>query len=301
MDQPPHEQGPRRHTLTIGRATMIAVVIALTGILVILFLPSRHHRTQPTPVGSASAATSSEWSPSSPSVPADVTVAWAYLDSTEGDLRRGGDQGLHPLDQLVVPGLAADYLARLGADPTRDQQADLYAALTGDKGAADHLAEDVGGVQAGMERVINSCSLADTRVGPARATVTDIARYAACLREGAIADPDQSAWVIDQMRNTPGGIGELRGNDGGQRLAQFISTVPGETGRMRTGCMAVGAYWSAAVLVDWPATEGALYGSGLCGDVARAEFPPDTQQAPDSPAPTDPSPTCPYETCRGTD
>lgn len=303
MDQPPTDTGPgpATSTFTVSRTTALLVILALVVSLIALYAAVRH---RPSPVVPSSTGTTAPWSPSAPAVPAGVTIAWAYLDSTEGDLRRGGDQGLHPLDQLVVPGLAADYLNRLqqdGRDPTRDQQDSLYAALTGSTGAADRLARDVGGIQAGMQRVIDACSLKDTRVGPPRATATDVARYAACLREGAIADPQQSGWVIDQMRNTAGGIGDLRGNDGSQRLAQFISTVPAGDGRMRTGCMAVGAYWSAAVLVQWPDTEGALYGSGMCGDVARAEFPPDTQQAPDSPAPADLFSTCPYGSCRGTD
>ena len=157
-------------------------------------------------------------------------------------------------------------------------------------------------MDAAFTRVIDACSLTDVRMSPPRSTTLGAARYAACQPEGAATSPDRAAWVIDQMRITAGGIGDVRGNDGGQRLAQYTSTVPAGDGRMRTGCIAVGAYWSAAVFVDWPADRGDLFGSATCAEVARTEFPPDTQKAPEGepPAPSM-SITCPYETCRGTD
>jgi hypothetical protein len=210
----------------------------------------------------------------------------------------------------VVPGIAADYLDRFGQGgqnlSPRDT-ATLTAALAQNGDAGDQLARDAGGTDVVFPRIIDNCQLTETQMGPPRATAADVARYAACLREGATAAPDTSAWVLDQMRQTAGGIGDVRGNDGGQRLAQFNSTVPAGDGRMRTACMGVGAYWSAGIFVDWPTGRPELFGVTTCAEVAAAQFPPDTQpvpdtqQAPDSPAPADLSSTCPYDTCRGTD
>jgi len=134
--------------------------------------------------------------------------------------------------------------------------------------------------------VIDVCSLDDTEADPPRATVLAVAQYAACLREGAITNPDLAGKLLDDMRATAGGIGDVRGNDGGQRLAQFNSTAPAGAGRSRTWCMGIGAYWSAAVLVDWPTDRGELYGVAACAEVARSGFPPDTQPAPESIPPT---------------
>ena len=299
MDQPPRR--PRPHLLiALAALAVFVAVVAVVGIT---------HRLRgadlPRPAPSAASVSlplpAPTWSASRPTLPADVVTAWAYLDSTEGNILRGGAQDPHPLGQLVVPGIAEDYLDTLagrGQKPNARDVATLYAALTGSDAAGDQLADLAGGVDQVFPRVIGECQLTGVDLGPPRATVLDVARYGACLREGAIADRDTSDWVLDQMRKTAGGIGDVRGDDGGQRLAQFNATQPDGGDRMRTTCLGIGAYWSAAVVVDWPAGRGDLYGVAACAEVARAQFPPDTQKAP---APPTPSSTCPYETCRGTD
>lgn len=283
---------------------VFAALAVLFAVSIIGLGYALRHDNKPAAAPTATTITDPGWSPSPPVVPDDVHIAWAYLDSTEGDQWFGGDVDLHELDQLVIPGLVADRLEALDqgdSTPSPSDVATLSAALTGDAVAAAQLVADAGGVDDAFGRIIDACSLTYTRLDPARGSATDVARYAACLREGGIANPKTAGWVLDQMRNNAGGIGAVRGTDVGQRLAQFNSTVPGDADRMRTGCMAAGPYWSAAVLVDWPAGRPELYGVDQCTAVARAQFPPDTQKAPDSPAPDEPSPTCPYDTCRGTD
>lgn len=277
---------------------VLALCVAVTGAVAVT---RKHSHAGPAPAPVLSAVTAT-WEPSVPALPDDVHVAWAYLDSTEGDVQTSGDLDLHPLDQLVVPGLAEDRLNTLQQHEASAAAADITVvsdALAGDQGAAARLTDTEGGLAAGMGRVIDACQLADTHAAPPAATVLDAARYGACLREGAIVDPDNAAWVLDRMREIRGGIGDARGRDS-DGLAQFNSTVT--TGdRTRAACLGVGAYWSAAVFVDWPGDRGSTYGVAVCAEVAQASFPPDTQQAPDSPAPAGSVINCPYGLCRGTD
>jgi hypothetical protein len=307
MDQDPPAGRTTRRAYILLAIGVAAVILAVTGAVAVI-RSHRHHQaeTRPAPPAATSLAVSepASWAPSTPALPADVTTGWAYIDSTEGDMIVGGDGQQHTLDQLVIPGIAADYLDQHPNSLSPHDLVVIENALAGDPAASRQLVDQAGGVEQVWPRVIDNCQLTTTVAGPpAAATVLDMAHYGACLREGALVDPDRSAWVLDQMRQPTGGIGDVRGNDGGQRLAQFNSTVVGENGRNRTTCLGIGAYWSAAVVVNWPADRGAPYGLAACAQVARDQFPPDTQKAPDSPAPSDLSPatTCPYGTCRATD
>lgn len=314
MDQEPPDRPARRsYPLT---ALLAAIgVIAVIVLVVALVRTHQHHTTIPTPGPgkvSSQAADPASWNPSTPALPGDVTTAWAYLDSAGGDMVLGGDGQQHPLGQLVIPGTAAAYLNTLGGGHSLNPHdlVMLEAALSGNTEAGQQLLDEAGGADKVLAGIIDNCQLTNTTVGPpATATVLDLARYGACLREGAIADPATSTWVLDQMRQTAGGIGDVRGNDGGQRLAQFNTTTVGDNGRNQTACLGIGAYWSAAIVVNWPADRGQLYGVAACAQIARDQFPPDTQKAPDSPAPSvslastsaAPATTCPYGTCRATD
>jgi hypothetical protein len=303
-EEPPNTPDRTPYLVTfLGVIAVIAVVIVIVAIV-----GARRHHTDsaPTPgpdMVSSQSVEPASWKPSTPALPADVTTAWAYIDSAGGDMVLGGDGGNYDLGQLVVPGIAADYLDQRG-DATLNPHdlVMLEAALSGNTEAGQQLVDQAGGVDKVLPRIVDNCQLTNTTVGPpAAATVLDMARYGACLREGAIANPATSKWVLDQMRQTAGGIGDVRGNDGGQRLAQFNTTTVGDNGRNRTTCLGVGAYWSAAVVVNWPADRGQLYGVAACAQVARDQFPPDTQKAPASPAPSAAATTCPYGTCRATD
>lgn len=281
---------PSRRRVAIA-ALAAAVVLILVGIGV--FIARTRTADKPAPVPPAPVPSSiavdppspvPSWSPSEPSAPADATVAWAFVDSTEGGTRTGGDDKvLDRLLDLVVPLVAADYLnANKDADggPPPAESERLTAAMTGDRDAISWLMTERGGVNAAMERVIDVCQVESTEVSPPQATVLDIARLGACLREGAIVEPIWSAWVLDAMRANKGGIGDVRGSDTAQGLAQYNSTeLDGE--RYRTACLAVGAWWSAAVTVEYPQSRGAGYGVTVCRDTAKATFPPDMQPVPD--------------------
>jgi hypothetical protein len=308
QDRPDRRRYMLPALLAIGIIALLVLIVAAVAV-------ARNRRHHTTAVPATSAAVMSDpasWTPSTPALPGDVTTAWAYLDSAGGDMILGGDGQQHPLGQLVSPGIAADYLDQHGAASLNPHDlVMLEAALGGNTEAGQQLTDQAGGVDQVLPRIVDHCQLTNTAAGPpATATVLDMARYGACLREGALVDPDRSAWVLDQMRQTAGGIGDVRGNDGGQRLAQFNTTSVGENGRNTTNCLGVGAYWSAAVVVNWPADRGQLYGVAACAQVARDQFPPDTQKAPSPTAPTDsasasasvvPATTCPYGTCRATD
>lgn len=276
MDDATRRPGP----LLVATAVVAVIgsVYALTGC-----------RADPAPAPTAAPAPSVQpaptWSSSVPDLPDDVRVTWAYLDSTDGTHLRSGDTDQHELDRLIVPGIAQVYTSRPAGESADPQQETLIAsALAQNETAGAELIERAGPHAFG--KVIDACALDDTQPDPPRATALAVAQYAACLREGAIVDPGMAGKLLDHMRVTAGGIGDVRGNDGGQRLAQFNSTVPAGAGRHRTWCMGIGAYWSAAVLVDWPTDRGALYGVAACAEVARTGFPPDTQPAPESIPPT---------------
>lgn len=229
------------------------------------------------------------WSPGKPSAPTDVHLSWAYLDSTEGGTELGGDRDIHELDGLATPAIVQDYLNQLddqAATFDPDALGKLTEALHGDTAQTAWVTDQAGGRDAAVGRAVAACSLADTKTGPVRATALDVARLAACLREGAITQPTWAEWTVTKMRANPGGIGDVRGSDPQQHLAQTNSTVA-DGDRYRTGCLAIGAYWSAGIFVDYPAGLGEQYGVQACADVARTVFPPDMQQVPgdESPAP----------------
>lgn len=286
LDHMERIRSPRRYyvLLAIG---VVAILVAISGAAAVI--RHRRHQGRIMPVPPVATAAPSDWTPTTPALPADVGTAWAYIDSTEGDMLLGGDSLAHPLDQLVVPGLAEDYLNTLsetGQKLTPHDTVMLSAALGGDAAAAAQLADREVDVPAAVARVVDACQLTTTAGNPPQSTPLDTARYGACLREGAIVDHGTAGWVLDQMRQTQGGIGDVRGSDSTDRLAQFNSTTDLGDGRARTACLAVGAYWSAAVYVEWPTDRGQMYGVAACAQVARDQFPPDTQKAPDMPAPS---------------
>lgn len=307
------------NSATRSRSGMFAAALALLLVIFsIWWFIAERRADNPPPAPAPSSSTDAgqvptpapSWTRSAPPLPDDVNAAWAYLDSTDGTHTRTGDNTLHPIDRLIIPGLAQLRANQALPDGPTDgptwaaEMALITSALAQNDTAGDELITRAGG-PAAFSKVIDACSLDTARAEPARATILGVAQYGACLREGAITDTTRAGRLLDYMRVTAGGIGDERGNDGGQRLAQFNSTVPSTEGRNRTWCLGIGAYWSAAVLVDWPTANGELYGVAACAAVAKAEFPPDTQQAPErgSPTPAEPSAdsTCPYGTCRGTD
>lgn len=225
-------------------------------------------------------STTTVWRPSPPSLPDDVGYSYARIDSTDGDLQIGGDLDRHPLDRLLVPGLTADYLhhlAQRGHTRTPAAEKQIRHALAGNIPAIDWLAAQVGGADKATARIVDACQLEEVRTGPVQAPTLDIARYGACLREAAIADTDATGWLLQQMRATRTGIGETRGDD---NLAQQNSTIL-DGGRYRTGCLAIGPWWTAVVLVNYDAGRGRPYGEAACGIIAGALFPPDTQKVPE--------------------
>ena len=279
------------------RDLIILITVVLAALLASALLFTRSYRADDTPEApgttwtaqpstSTSTLPAPTWQPTALAVPDDVHVAYARIDSTDGTVMLGGDVDMHPLDHLATPGLIADYLQHLsetGRKPNPAAIAHITAALAGENGSIEWITEQAGGRAAAMRRIIDACQLDDTRPDPAEATALDTARYAACLREGAITDTDTSASLLNLMREQKNGIGEDRG--GGQ-LAQHNSiTRGGDT--YRAGCLAVGPYWSAAVHTAYPAYRGEPYGRSVCALVARSVFPPDMQKAPEATSPRD--------------
>jgi hypothetical protein len=279
-----------------GAAFIITgAVLLCLGLGVLLYHVGKSHPKNP--VAPAPATTASTgignspmplptWSPTKPAVAAGVSMSWAYLENAEGGRRAGGDSDPRQIDDLLVPAAAQEYLES-GQPVPSPAGSRLTDALHGDTASIAWLYEQREGRDQIARRIADKCQLGSIKTGPARMDATTAARYAACLREGAIANPDRASWVIEQMRDNGGGIGVVRGSDKRQKVAQINSTVR-DGDRVRTSCLAIGAYWSAAVLLDYPADRGDAYGVDVCEDTARSAFPPDMQQVPDSlaPAPT---------------
>lgn len=240
-------------------------------------------RSSPDAVTASADSPVPTWSPSKPTEPVGVRLSWAYVESIEGTVSSGGNTDAHELDGLATAAIVQDYLAN-DATPDQDATSKLAAALRGDQDAAAWVTEQRGGRDAAVARTITACSLTGAATESVRATELAVARLGACLREGEVVEPKWSTWMLNQMRSTTGGIGDARGSDTGQDLAQQNSTVL-DGDRYRTGCMAIGAYWSAGVLLEYPTELGAAYGPLVCADVARTAFPPDTQQVPDDEPP----------------
>jgi hypothetical protein len=284
-------------TTAPDRRNRILALIAATGaatLATVLVVTSCDGNTPdkepltPTRFASTTTATAPTWQPTALALPDDVRVTYAHIDSTDGNVMLGGDVDTHPLDQLTTPALIADYLQQLseaGRTPNPAAISHITAALAGEQPSIDWITDQTGGHEAAMRRIINACQLTDTRPAPAEATALDTARYAACLREGAITDADTSADLLKMMQTQKNGIGEDRGDS---QLAQHNSTTRDDS-TYRTGCLAVAPYWSAAILTTYPTERGEPYGRAICALVARNLFPPDTQKAPQETIPTTPS------------
>lgn len=271
-----------------------AVIIAVLAIYLGWFaVRSNVHTAPPQPPTASQTSTDlpePTWSATTPVAPTGVTMSWAYIESVEGTVRSGGTAGPQPIGALAVPAIVADYLDGVesaGATPSPEDTTKLTAAMRGDQDAIEKVTSSRGGETHIFARVIDWCQLTETRTGPTRMTALDVARTGACLREGAIVEPKLAGWVLDQMRDRAGGIGDIRGSEPDQKLAQQHSAVLHD-GRWRAGCLAVGAWWSAAVLVDYPEDRGKEYALTVCADVARDAFPPDTQTAPAETSPPAP-------------
>lgn len=289
-------QPATRHRIGLA---VIAIVIAVIAVLAVAALVDRDDKPAPAPTTTAATRTPSPapvtpsvsgaaWDPSPPALPEGVSYSYARIDNTNGTLLLGGGVDRHHLDNLLIPGLAEDYLRTLtarGDERTDAVEKQIRDALAGDDDAIEWLTEQVGGSGEAFTRIVKACDLDTTDTAPAKADPMDIARYGACLREGAIADTDSATWVLEQMRATRTGIGESRGD---RNLAQQNSTVlVGD--QYRAGCLAIGPWWVAAIVVDYDSDRGEPYGRAVCALVSGSVFPPDTEKVPEkktSPAPS---------------
>lgn len=242
----------------------------------------------PTPAPADPSPTGADWAPTPPALPDGVTYAYAHIDTASGTLQLGGHVERGPLDLLLTPGLAQDYLRSLddrGQERSDNDEQRIRAALAGDTDAVAWLGEQVDGPRAAFTRISQVCQLDDVDTDSLAASPLDIARYGACLSEGVIADAGNASWVLDQMRAERAGIGESRGDNA---LAQQNSSVR-DGDQYRSRCLAVGPWWVAAVLVDYDQERGEPYGRAACALIADTLFPPDAQKVPEntsSPAPS---------------
>lgn len=279
-----------------------AVALVLGGALTTAyFRPTDQPPTSPTgattPPASATAAepVASEWTPSPlPSPAADVWTAWAYLDSADGGVKLGGRAGPAVTAGLLRPMIVADFLAQLdaaGVPPTAADEATMRAALVdSDNAAADQLYDRAGGD--GLARIAASCDLGDPGDDwrTVRLTASATAALGACLREGVIVPDVWASWILDQMRAVRGDgrFGPIESHPmTGSRPLAIVNGWEIRAGQWHVNCLAIGDWWTAAILTRYPAGLGRRHGEKVCADVTAAVVPPDTETAPgETPAPS---------------
>lgn len=234
------------------------------------------------------------WSPTEPVVPAGVWLSWAYLDSPSGQMRHGGGAGTTITASMIKPAVAAEYLHRHGRDPAGDRH--ITAALVdSDNQATEWLYANIGR-DAGIRHVLSACAMIDSRTRPGwwsmtRVTAVDAARMGGCLRQAGVTNAEHAQWLITQMGAVRGlgrfGIIAARPTAGGRPLAIKNGWLL-EGGQWHINCLAIGPWWSAAVLTRYPADRGMAYGQNLCAQAALAVIPPDQPASPEPIASTDP-------------
>lgn len=224
-------------------------------------------------------------------------MSWAYLDSIDGTMSTGGAAGTTPTASMIKPAIVSDYLRgrdQAITDPTPDETARMTAAIVDSDDAATEWLYRERGSDVAVQRIIKLCGMTGAQVHPGwwsktQVTAPDSARMGACIRDGGLVSEPWPTWVLDRMREVRGegrfGIGDSRRDPDGGALAIKNGWMVTD-GLWHVNCLAVGGWWSGAVLTRYPASRGLGYGAKLCADVARSVFPPDMRPAPeDSPAP----------------
>lgn len=221
-----------------------------------------------------------------PQLRPQVWAQWAVYDRHTHQVQPGGAAGRSSTESMIKVGIVADFLAGVehaGRMPTA-RETDLMqrAIIDSDDQAAQRLYVARGGDQL-VRRLIDTCALADTRITPGwwsktHITAGDAATLGACIADGKVCSAPWAAWVEEQMRGVQGegrfGIVEARPADRGRVLA-IKNGWTAYDGQWHVACLAVADWWSAAVLVRYPAAMGLEYGGSMCARVAAAVLPPE--------------------------
>jgi hypothetical protein len=304
----PPPAGSRSHHRTRSRHTglIISALVATAGVVLLMlrFVPGSPLQATAAPRddppgsvagttsgGSPETAASPSPSPSpSPLLveagPVSVNVSgwysWALLDQRTNKITGSTNMSsTNRTASMIKSWIAADYLRRSaerGVTPSDTRLNEVSTMIRDSDNAAATDLYAVNGKQASTRRLISTCGLTDSKVGPTswsdtRVSARDTTRIAACIQDGRAAGPKWTSWLLKEMRLVRG-VGDF-----GIRkafpaaVAQTIAIKNGwvvrdDNGDWEVNCLAIGDGWTMGVLTRYDASLGMTYGANICKNVA---------------------------------
>lgn len=253
---------------------------------------------------SAPASPTASPTPGAPTLaagPVDVTVdgflSWALLDRTTGTIT-GSDNiaATNSTESMIKIWIVSDYLRRAAEDGEQPAAERLAQASTAIRDSNDDAAQDLyelGGGTDVVRRMISTCGLTDTKVASngwwsyTQMSARDAVRLGDCVKNGAAAGPQWTAWVLSEMTKVRGttAAADQHERSGGGRwgiidglpseiVAQGVGIKNGWTaiwadGNWHINCLAVADDWALAVMMRYPIERGLDYGANVCKSVAE--------------------------------
>ena len=228
--------------------------------------------------------------------------SWALLDRRTGAVTGSARAAeTNTTESMIKAWLVSDYLRRAaeqGRTPDQATLARLSTAIRDSNDDAAQWAYRQGGGDAVVKRLISMCGLTDTTVRSGwwsltRMSARDAVRMGECIADGRAAGPKWTDWVLSEMRQVRGSIGDQQAKSGGGRWG-IIDALPAEMagsvaikngwtpqgydGRWHVNCLAIGDGWVLAVQARYPFGEwpdgsavptGLDEGARICRSVAE--------------------------------
>ncbi len=229
--------------------------------------------------------------------PATSFFGWALLDRHTGKITGSANMatGTNTTESMIKAWIVSDYLRRLpaGTQPSAATLDDLAVAIVhSDDDAAQRLYV-AGGQNAVVNRMISICGLTNTTIDDGWWSRTemspqDAVKLGICVADGRAAGAAWTPWVLQEMRDVQGGVGDQQATTGGGRwgivdglpatLASGLSIKNGWTptssdGDWHVNNLAISDDWVLAVMVRYPIGNGLQYGADICSSVARQLLP----------------------------
>lgn len=300
----PPVAGSRRRARS-GRTSLIVAALAVTVGLVLLtlrFVPgspllaSEAKGDVASPAGSASGSSRAAAPSPSPSpspspllvAPGQVSVntsgwySWALLDQRTGKITGSANMAsTNRTASMIKAWIAADYLRRSaerGVTPSDSRLHEVSIMIRDSDNAAATDLYAVNGKQASTRRLISTCGLTDSKVGPTswsdtRLSARDTTRMADCISDGRAAGPKWTKWLVNEMRLVRG-----YGDFGIRKafpasVAKTIAIKNGwidrdDNGKWEVNCLAIGDGWTMGVMTRYDVSLGYEYGGNICKQVA---------------------------------
>lgn len=227
-------------------------------------------------------------------------LAWAALDRTTGErVSSANATETSSTESMIKTWIAADYLRRgaeQGLNPSQEGLRDVRLAIRHSHNAAAQRLYEIGGQDAVVERMIDTCELSDTYIpgngsgwwSRTEMSAIDAVRLGQCLADGTAAGPEWTDWLLEQMRRVVGSTADEdqrpeENFEGGRwgiidaLPASAANQVSIKNGWTRIGrdsswhvnCLAIDGTWVMAVMMRYPAEYSLDYGAQRCASVAR--------------------------------